>query len=57
MSKHACKGRSVVRLVESKNSGEVGNHDKIFEEHIHEGAFTLLCSMLLSRAKAKNQKG
>ncbi len=46
----------VVRLVESKNSGEVGNCDKIFEEHIHEGAFTPFCSMLFSRAKAKNQK-
>jgi hypothetical protein len=51
-----CKGTSVVRLVESKNSGEVGNRDKIFEEHVHERAFTPFCYMLLYRAKAKNQK-
>ena len=34
-SKHARKGTLVVRLVESKNSGEVRNRDKIFKEHIH----------------------
>jgi hypothetical protein len=32
MSKHAPKGTSVVRLVESKSSGEVRNSDSIFEE-------------------------
>ncbi len=56
MSKHACKGTLVIRLIDSKNSGEVGKRDRVFEEHIREGALTPFCSMLLSRAKAKNQK-
>jgi hypothetical protein len=46
----------IIRLVESKNSGEVRNCDTIFEERIHGGGFTSLCSMLFAGVNAKNQK-
>ena len=56
VSAYARKGPSIVRLVESKNSGEVRNCDKIFKEHIHIGGFTSFCSMLFVGVKSKNKK-
>jgi len=55
--KLAHKSASVVRLIESKNSSEVRNHNKILKKHVEQGAFTGFSPVLFSGVKPKYKSG